>query len=111
MAAEMFLQNARPLALSMCFAVNWLGNLFVGLVFPIMEQTMGDNAFLPFAVLALVELGFLVTFLPETNGIPCDEIFESFKHGSLLQACKKKYPERNIEDEEWIIVNINSDNQ
>ncbi|XP_059086366.1 glucose transporter type 1-like [Tigriopus californicus] len=71
---EMFLQAPRPSAFAVATLVNWLANLGVGLLFPLMEQEISSYSFLPFAVITGILYVTLYVYLPETKGRSVEEI-------------------------------------
>ena len=90
MPPEMFNQASRPTALAVGMFVNWIANISVSFLFPILQFHIGYYSFLPFASVAIVEFIFLLFFLPETSVSLANysmEIFESGK--SLIQLGKK----------------------
>ena len=90
MPPEMFNQASRPTALAVGMFINWIANISVSFLFPILQFHIGYYSFLPFASVAIVEFIFLLFFLPETSVSLANysmEIFESGK--SLIQLGKK----------------------
>ncbi|GMF21182.1 unnamed protein product [Phytophthora lilii] len=75
-AAEMFPPKSRTTATSIATMVNWLGLFIIGIVFPTMQDGLGDYIFIPFAILLALTLGFSLKFVPETKGKTLDEIQE-----------------------------------
>ncbi|KAG7379720.1 hypothetical protein PHYPSEUDO_008249 [Phytophthora pseudosyringae] len=73
-AAEMFPPKSRTSATSIATMVNWLGLFIIGIVFPTMQEALGDYIFVPFAGLLALTLGFSLKFVPETKGRTLDEI-------------------------------------
>ena len=98
MVAEMFLQDARPAAVTMAVIVNWTTNFAVGLSFPLILVTMAtygnalchcyhpiQDALYPYALLVFAGLCgffwlFTYVFVPETKGKTVEEIVSKFKH-------------------------------
>ncbi|KAG6620099.1 sugar transporter [Phytophthora cinnamomi] len=75
-AAEMFPPKSRTTATSIATMVNWLGLFIIGIVFPTMQNALGDYIFVPFAILLCLTLAFSLKFVPETKGKTLDEIQE-----------------------------------
>ncbi len=69
-------------------AVNWLANLSVGLLFPLIaESSIGDYSFVPFAVITLVLLILLYVYLPETKGKTPEQVANMLRsHGAATGA-------------------------
>ena len=102
MVAEMFLQDARPAAVTVAVIVNWTTNFAVGLSFPIILVTIGNwvdtfcycclqqDELYPYALLvfaALCSFFWLFTFLfvPETKGKTVEDIVNKFKSSYTKQ--------------------------
>ena len=73
---ELFKTGPRPAATSVATLVNWIANLAVGLLFPVMDTYIGDFSFIPFIVLTSILLVFLYVYLPETKGQSVEDIAE-----------------------------------
>ena len=73
---ELFKTGPRPAATSIATLVNWLANLAVGLLFPIMNDKIGDVSFVPFIICTTILLVFLFVYLPETKGQSVEDIAE-----------------------------------
>ena len=71
---EMFTQEARGPATSVCVFVNWLGNLTVGLVFPLLQDTINTYSFVPFLAITTVLFFVLLVYFPETKGISPNQL-------------------------------------
>ena len=71
---ELFTQAPRSAAIAVATFVNWSGNLAVGLIFPHMQEAITDFSFLPFTILLVILFALLYFYLPETKGIPVNEI-------------------------------------
>jgi len=76
---ELFTQAPRSAAVAIATFVNWTGNLLVGLIFPKMQEQIQEFSFLPFTIILVVLLGILFYYLPETKGIPVNEIEALFQ--------------------------------
>ena len=71
---ELFTQAPRSAAIAVATFVNWSGNLAVGLIFPHMQEAITNFSFLPFTILLVILFALLYFYLPETKGIPVNEI-------------------------------------
>ena len=76
---ELFTQAPRSAAIAVATFVNWTGNLAVGLIFPQMQAGITDFSFLPFTIILVILFGILYFYLPETRGIPVNEIEALFQ--------------------------------
>jgi sugar porter (SP) family MFS transporter len=65
---EIFPEAPRATAMGLAAAVNWFGTFMVGLLFPYMNETIKQYAFLPFAVVLAVSFVFQYLYVPETRG-------------------------------------------
>ena len=74
-----FISAPRSAAVAIATFVNWTGNLLVGLIFPKMQEQIQEFSFLPFTIILVVLLGILFYYLPETKGIPVNEIEALFQ--------------------------------
>ena len=77
-AGEMFTQNARGPATTICVFINWLANLAVGLIFPILQQAAQSYSFLPFLIIIILLFIILTIYFPETKGLSPDDINKIF---------------------------------
>lgn len=76
---ELFTQAPRSAAIAIATFVNWTGNLAVGLIFPQMQESITDFSFLPFTIILVILFAILYFYLPETRGIPVNEIEALFQ--------------------------------
>jgi len=76
---ELFTQAPRSAAVAIATFVNWTGNLLVGLTFPKMQEQIQEFSFLPFTIILVFLLCVLFFYLPETKGIPVNEIEALFQ--------------------------------
>jgi len=76
---ELFTQAPRSAAIAVATFVNWSGNLAVGLIFPQMQESITDFSFLPFTIILVILFALLYFYLPETRGIPVNEIEALFQ--------------------------------
>ena len=82
---ELFTQAPRSAAISVATLVNWSGALAVGLIFPVMQKEINDFSFLPFTVSLVILFLVLFFYLPETKGIPANEIEALFQVSLVRQ--------------------------
>ena len=76
---ELFAQDTRAAAVTICTITNWLSNFTVTFTFPLVQGPLGDYQFVPFtAALALCWL-YIYFNLPETKGKSTKEITDFFK--------------------------------
>ncbi|CAM9455693.1 unnamed protein product, partial [Ectocarpus fasciculatus] len=66
--AEMFDAKYVATAMSLSCIVNWTCNFLVGLLFPFMNDFLGDWSFVPFGVVLFATFLFTYSYLPETHG-------------------------------------------
>lgn len=72
--AEMFEAKYVATAMSISSQVNWACNFIVGLVFPYLQESLGALSFVPFAVVLLMTIIFVIVWLPETKGTTPSEL-------------------------------------
>ena len=65
--SEMFGQSTRAAASSFAIFCNWTAQLVVALVFPQMQNTMGNYSLIPFAILLFLLWFILFMYFPETK--------------------------------------------
>ena len=76
---ELFLQGPRPAAIAIATLVNWIANLAVGLLFPVLSVSFNSLAFLPFTIATFILFTVLFVNLPETKGKSVDEVVREMK--------------------------------
>ena len=77
---ELFSHRARGIAVSLAMATNWVTNLFVTLVFPVIIEAVNMGyAFIGFAVLGVCAFVFVAALLPETKGRTVEDIVSQFR--------------------------------
>ena len=64
--------------MSVAAAANWLANTTVGLLFPYIQEALGNYSFIPFAVWLAVGLAFTIIMVPETKGRSPAELLRWF---------------------------------
>lgn len=65
--AEMVEPRYVALAMTICSQINWIVNFLVGLLFPLMKETLGGLAFVPFGVALFLSFFFVWKVLPENR--------------------------------------------
>ncbi|XP_064457955.1 glucose transporter type 1-like isoform X2 [Ornithodoros turicata] len=79
LTAELFSQGPRPAAMSIGVLVNWSANFFVSLIFPPMQEELGNYSFLPFTALLGLFWTFTYKKVPETKNKTFEEISALFR--------------------------------
>jgi sugar porter (SP) family MFS transporter len=74
MLGEIFPLRVRGAAMGVATFFNWLGNLLVGLFFPILLGIGAGTVFLIFAAVAIVAFVFATSLVPETKGRSLEQI-------------------------------------
>ncbi|KAL7472581.1 hypothetical protein ACHAXS_012952 [Conticribra weissflogii] len=72
--AEMFEAKYVSTAMSASCQVNWACNFIVGIVFPYLQTSLGAYSFVPFAIVLLMTIIFVMTWLPETKGTTPEDL-------------------------------------
>lgn len=80
--ADLFPDNSRASATSVCVALNWLSNVAVGVSFPYIADALNDCSFTPFVGLLALSLMFTYHLVPETSGKTTEEIQAGFRERS-----------------------------
>uniref|UniRef100_G3PFP2 Solute carrier family 2, facilitated glucose transporter member 5 n=1 Tax=Gasterosteus aculeatus aculeatus TaxID=481459 RepID=G3PFP2_GASAC len=78
-AAELFDQPGRPIAMAFTSMLNWGGKFVLALLFPPLLKVCGAYVYLLFMAVALVAFAFTWMRLPETKGRTFDDIAEEFR--------------------------------
>ncbi|XP_060938163.1 solute carrier family 2, facilitated glucose transporter member 1 [Limanda limanda] len=78
-AAELFDQPARPIAMAFTSMLNWGGKFVLALLFPPLLKICGEFVYLLFMTMALAAFVFTWFRLPETKGRTFDDIAEEFR--------------------------------
>uniref|UniRef100_A0A3Q2FIL3 Solute carrier family 2, facilitated glucose transporter member 5 n=1 Tax=Cyprinodon variegatus TaxID=28743 RepID=A0A3Q2FIL3_CYPVA len=78
-AAELFDQPGRPIAMAFTSMVNWGGKFLLALLFPPLLKLCGSYVYLIFMAVALLAFAFMWLRLPETKGRTFDDIAEEFR--------------------------------
>ncbi|XP_072221338.1 solute carrier family 2, facilitated glucose transporter member 1 [Leuresthes tenuis] len=78
-AAELFDQPGRPIAMAFTSMLNWGGKFVLALLFPPLLKICGAYVYLLFMAVALLAFTFIWIRLPETKGRTFDDIAEEFR--------------------------------
>ncbi|XP_056249822.1 solute carrier family 2, facilitated glucose transporter member 1 [Seriola aureovittata] len=78
-AAELFDQPGRPIAMAFTSMLNWGGKFVLALLFPPLLKVCGEYIYLLFMIVALLAFTFTWIRLPETKGRTFDDIAEEFR--------------------------------
>nr|XP_046165603.1 solute carrier family 2, facilitated glucose transporter member 1 [Oncorhynchus gorbuscha] len=78
-AAELFDQPARPIAMAFTSMLNWGGKFMLALLFPPLLKLCGAYVYLLFMTMALAAFSFTWRRLPETKGRTFDDIAAEFR--------------------------------
>ncbi|XP_069600947.1 solute carrier family 2, facilitated glucose transporter member 9 isoform X2 [Ranitomeya imitator] len=90
LVAEVFQQSQRPAAFMIAGSVNWICNFAVGLLFPLIQDGLGNYCFLVFATICLAGALYLYFVLPETKNKTFNEIDQAFaKINKISQSVKE----------------------
>lgn len=80
---EVFPTAVRGQAAAFCAMIDWLANFALIEVFPVWQNAISLSGVLVcFAALALAAIAFVYWFLPETKGLPVEEIIRVFERQS-----------------------------
>ena len=72
--------------MSIAVAANWLVDYFVSQLFPLMKQDLGmTTTTLIYAAFTTLGLALAAKFLPETKGVPLEEIERNIYAGKRLR--------------------------
>lgn len=93
--SEMFDNASRPIAQTTASASNWLYNFAISQGTPHMFATMGYGVYLFFASMMVCSIVYVFFLLPETKGIPLEEMDNLFArrpvwraHGELVEELR-----------------------
>jgi len=87
--AEIYPQSGRSLGNSIATTTNWVTNFVVSLTFlSITEAFTTQGAFLFYAGLSVFGFAFMYLFVPETKGVPLEDIPKLFEDGQVqVRGC------------------------
>ncbi|WP_048705516.1 sugar porter family MFS transporter [Companilactobacillus ginsenosidimutans] len=78
--SEIFPQRYRGIGTGVTIFVLWLGNFFVGLLSPVLLQWNMAYTFYIFAACCVFGIIFVAARVPETKGVPLEEIEKYFRN-------------------------------
>ncbi|KAG7274667.1 hypothetical protein CRUP_004591, partial [Coryphaenoides rupestris] len=86
-AAELFDQPSRPVAMAFTSMLNWGGKFVLAFIYPPLQLLWHGSVYLVFMAMALVAFGVTWYRMPETKGRSFDDIAEEFRgaEGILLR--------------------------
>ncbi|KAJ0062933.1 hypothetical protein NL108_009433 [Boleophthalmus pectinirostris] len=87
-AAELFDQPGRPIAMAFTSMLNWGGKFVLALLFPPLLKLCGAYVYLLFMLVAVVAFSFTLLRLPETKGRTFDDIAEEFRGAEGIPLSK-----------------------
>jgi sugar porter (SP) family MFS transporter len=81
---EVFPTAVRGQAAAFCAMIDWLANFLLIEVFPVWQNTISlAGVLVCFAALCALAIVFIWKFLPETKGLPVEEIVRLFDRGAI----------------------------
>jgi MFS transporter, SP family, arabinose:H+ symporter len=81
---EVFPTAVRGQAASFCAMIDWLANFLLIMVFPVWQNALSLGGVLVcFAALCALAIVFVWRFLPETKGLPVEEIVKIFERNRV----------------------------
>ncbi len=84
---EVFPTAVRGRAAAICASVDWMANFVIVQWFPTLNSAIGLAwVMVLFAALALLAVAFVARFLPETKGLPLEDITELFERHEVDPA-------------------------
>ncbi|EQC31526.1 hypothetical protein SDRG_10700 [Saprolegnia diclina VS20] len=78
--AEMFPAKPRPTAMALATMVNWLFSFVIGITFPMLQNHLLENSFVPFGIALVLAFAFTFKYVPETKGKTLEEIQQDMAH-------------------------------
>lgn len=83
--SEIFSIGIRSKAISITTSSTWMNNFIIGLVTPRMLETMKWGTYIFFAAFAIIAFAFTWFVIPETKGVPLEEMDLVFGDLDALQ--------------------------
>lgn len=79
--SEIIPLRIRGIGMGICVFFNWMVNVIVGLVFPVLMSVAGMSmTFGVFVIIGFFSIAFTYFFVPETKGKSLEQIEEEFRH-------------------------------
>ncbi|MCP4181359.1 MAG: sugar porter family MFS transporter [bacterium] len=86
LCSEIFPLKGRDLGMMTATAANWIGSFFVAQLTLTIMQILGPAwTFMMFAVIGVLTIIFTYMFVPETKGVPLEEIEKALLSGKKLR--------------------------
>lgn len=82
LVSEIFPLEAKGFLMTFPVATNFICNIIVNALFPVMTEKMGTGiTFALFGLICVISVMFILAFVPETKGISLEKIEENWKNG------------------------------
>lgn len=98
--AEVLPEDIKARGVSVTTFINWVGNLLVGVTFPVLVHYTGSYTFVPFTGLLLVFWVCIYALLPETRDKTNEQIQQEFADQGGFFASFKKFKKIDEGEEE-----------
>ena len=85
---EFYTQSHRSAAVAIGTCANWGGSLLVAIIFPQLQTRMASYSFLPFVIVLVLLFLILFFYMPETHGVPVNEVESLFQVDKFDKAEK-----------------------
>ena len=85
---EFYTQPHRSAAVAIGTCANWGGNLLVAIIFPQLQTRMANYSFLPFVIVLVLLFLTLFFYMPETHGVPVNQVESLFQVDKFDKAEK-----------------------
>ena len=82
LVSEIFPLEAKGLLMTFPVAANFIFNIVVNAIYPVMTQSFGiGKTFSAFGIVCIISVIFIILFVPETKGLSLEKIEENWKNG------------------------------
>lgn len=95
--SEIFSIGIRSKAISITTSSTWMNNFIIGLVTPMMLETMKWGTYIFFAAFAIIAFFFTLFIIPETKGVSLEEMDAVFGDVEALNE-KNHYVHQEVKD-------------
>lgn len=92
---EIFRQEPRSAAMSLSLCFNWVCNFILMLVFRFMQKGLRGFVYLPFCVILIITVTFIILVVPETKNRTFDDVAASLSFGLRLRKRKRSLQEED----------------